>query len=358
MKPSRVPSRSSRGWRGPRRSPGLAWALALCVFLPGVAVAEDAAWRSIPVPLRMVNLNPFHLLYGVPASFGARVIPLGSSELIASTDVASHLREDRSGAERILVDGETSRQALTLRQGLGDGWEYLLDVPAVSHSGGAFDGFIENWHSAFGLPQGERDSTPRDRLAFLYADDGGPRVDIDRSVFSLGDVSLGVGYALPSPPFSNDGMAVRAVVKLPSGDEAVLAGSGGFSVSVWAETSGALPGSSISRRWLYTTTLGALVGEAPAGLSGIGGRFIAFGRLGVSWRALPRLHLTTQVDVHSSPYAASALSPLSDAVVMLGLGGTLALTEGTVLEIAVTEDDGTRHAAPDIGLHVAMRLKL
>ena len=62
-----------------------------------------------------------------------------------------------------------------------------------------------------------------------------------------------------------------------------------------------------------------------------------------------------QVDVHSSPYSGTALSPLSDAVVMLGFGGTLRLTEGTQLEIAVTEDDGTWRAAPDIGLHVAMR---
>ena len=355
MKHGRVPSRSSRGRSRPRWCLGLACALALCIFLSGVAVAEDAAWRSTAAPLRMMNLNPFHLLYGVPASFGARVMPSGSSELIASMDMASHLGAGRSGAERVLMDGETYRQALTLRHGLGDGWEYLLDIPAVSHSGGVFDGFIENWHSAFGLPQGERDSAPRDRLAFLYADDGGPRVDIDRSVFSLGDASLGVGYALSSPPFPNDGMAVRAVVKFPSGDEGALAGSGGFSASAWAETSGALPGSSISRRWLYTTTLGALVGEAPAGLSDVGGRFIAFGRLGVAWRAFSHLHLTAQLDVHSSPYGASALSPLSDAAVILGFGGTLRLTEGTVLEIAVTEDDGTRHAAPDIGLHVAMR---
>ena len=333
--------------------------LALCVLLPGMAAASgEADRRSVATPLRLVNLNPFHLLYGAPASAGARVMPEGSSEVIASLDVASHLRAGRSGAERVLMDGETYRQALTLRHGLGDGWEYLLDIPAVSHSGGVFDGFIENWHDVFGLPQGERDRAPRDRLALLYADGGGTRVDIDRRVFSLGDASLGVGYALPSPPFPNDGMAVRAVVKLPSGDAGSLAGSGGLSASAWAETSGALPGSAVSRRWLYAATLGALVGEAPASLSAIGGRFIAFGRLGVTWRALENLHLTAQIDAYSSPYGASALSPLSDAAVMLGFGGTLRLTEGTALEVAVTEDDGARHAAPDIGLHVAMRWRL
>ena len=43
---------------------------------------------------------------------------------------------------------------------------------------------------------------------------------------------------------------------------------------------------------------------------------------------------------------------------MIGLGGTVRLGERMILEIAVTEDDGTRHAAPDIGLHAMVRLSL
>ena len=311
------------------------------------------------MPLRMVNLNPFHLLYGVPASAGARVMPAGSTEVIASIDMASHARASRSGAERILLDGETYRQGLALRHGLGNGWEYLLDITAVSHSGGIFDGFIESWHSVFGLPQGGRESAPRDRLALLYADvEGGTRVGIDRSVFSLGDASLGLGYALPSSALANDGLVLRAVVTLPAGDEEKLAGSGGFSASAWAETSGALPGSEGSRRWLYAATLGALAGKAPEDLAAVGGRFIVFGRLGLTWRALDDLHLTVQVDVHSSPYGASALTPLSDVAVMLGIGGMLKVNERLALEIVVTEDDGVRHAAPDIGLHTAVRWRM
>ena len=143
------------------------------------------------------------------------------------------------------------RQAVTLRHGLGGGWELLLDLPAVSHTGGDFDGFIEGWHDAFGLPQSDRDRGPRDRLALFYGDGVGPRVDIGSDVHSLGEAGIGVGYALRSPPFSNDGVVVRAMVKLPGGDAGSLAGSGGFSASMWTETSGAFPASSVSRRWLY-----------------------------------------------------------------------------------------------------------
>ena len=352
--PRRDPSKHSPGRAGPGRGLALVCALVFCVLWPGAA-AGDSAWGDVATPLRIVNLNPFHLLYGVPGSFGARVLTPGSSELIASMDMASHLIEANSGAERILIDGETYRHSLACRRGFRDRWEYLFEVSAVAHRAGAFDGFIENWHDVFHLPQGDRDSAPRDRLAVFYADGDRTHVDIGRDVFTLGDIGLGVGYSLPHWPLSNDGLAIRTGVKLPTGDESSLAGSGGYSASVWAETSGALPGSAASRAWLYAATVGVLAGEAPRGLPDLGGRFIAFGRVGVTWRPLRRLSLTAQLDAHSSPYGASGVPPLADPGVMIGLGGALRLTERTTLEVAVTEDDGLHRGAPDIGLHVALR---
>ncbi len=341
---------------------GFLFVLVLCGFGSGVTAAErigdKPGWGSVAEPLRIVNLNPFHLLYGVPASFGARVLKPGSSELILSTDIASHLVGEGAGSEHILLDGETYRWALALRGGFRDRWEWFAEAPIVAHRTGVFDSFIENWHDFFGLPQNERDRVPHDRLALFYRDGAGTRVDIRENVFSFGDVSLGVGYTSPKWGFSNDGLAIRASVKLPTGDEDSLAGSGGLSASIWAETSGALPWAAESRRWLYAATLGALLAKAPRNLPGLGGEFIAFGRFGVTWRPLPRLTLTVQVDVHSSPYGSSGVSPLADPSVMLGFGGALKLTERATLEIAVTEDDGSRHAAPDTGLHVALRWKL
>ena len=169
---ARLRGRASVRFAGGRSGAGagfaLACALAVSALLPGTAAS------------------------GVPASAGARVMPAGSWELVASLDMASHLRAGGSGAERVLIDGETWRQGLALRHGLGGGWELLADLPAVSHTGGVFDGFIEDWHDAFGLPQGDRDRAPRDRLALFYADGGGTRLDIDSDVHSLGDVSVGV----------------------------------------------------------------------------------------------------------------------------------------------------------------------
>ena len=104
--PRRVPMKPVPGRAG-RPGFGLVCALAFSVLWPGAGTTGELAWGDVATPLRIVNLNPFQLLYGVPGSLGARVMTRGSSELIASMDMASHLIEANSGAERVLIDGET-----------------------------------------------------------------------------------------------------------------------------------------------------------------------------------------------------------------------------------------------------------
>ena len=132
----------------------------------------------------------------------------------------------RSGPERLFVDGETWRQALALRRGFGDGWEALLELSVVSHVPGVFDGFIETWHDFFHLPQGGRDTAPRDRLAIRY-DKGSAGVHVTDGVTSLGDIALGVGHAVKRNFLANHGLAIRGAVRLPTGEEDALAGAGG-----------------------------------------------------------------------------------------------------------------------------------
>ena len=337
--------------------------LSLCVLVlavPWVAASgHDAAgrteWGAIAVPLRLVNLNPFHLLYGVPPSWGSRTLSPESWEIVASVDVASYLYERTLDTESVAMDGETHRLALAWRQGLWQNLEYQVEASAVAHTGGVFDEFIESWHGLFGLPQGRRNEVPRNRLVIRYGDGAGNQVEIRRDALALSTIGLGLGYSLPGTALGNDGLAVRAGLKVPVGNERARTAPGVVAASVWAETSGKLPVPADSRRWLYSATLSGLAAERPRGLSDVAGRFIFFGRFGVTWRAMERLTLTAQLDLHSSPYRASRLAPLSDPLVMVGLGGAWRLNRHTTLEVALTEDDSGRRAAPDIGLHTALR---
>lgn len=339
-------------------STALVCVLMISVLWPAAATSGEFDDAAVAMPLRVVNLNPFFVPYGVPVSVGTRTMSPGSSQLTFAVDTASYLSSAASGSERLLLDGETYRTSFMLRRGFKPGWEYFLELSAVGHHGGLFDGFIEDWHDFFGLPQGGRDQVPRDRLALIYGDGAGTRVNLREDVFALGDLVLGVGYAVPEWPIENDGLTIRGNVKIPTGNAGSFAGLGRFSASFWAETSGALPWSVESRNWLYAATLGLLVAEPPKRLSSVGDPVIGFGRASVTWRALSRLNLTVQVDVHSSPYRSSNLDVLADPVVILGFGGSIQVTDKATLEIAVTEDDGMHRAAPDIGLHTALRWRL
>ena len=329
-------------------------ALLLCGFQLS-AGAGETAWGTVAVPLRTVNLNPFQLVLGVPGSFGARVAGADETEAILALDIASHLLGHEAGSERVLLDGETYRPSLSIRRGLTARWEYFLGVAVVAHRAGIFDDFIKSWHDVFGLPQQGWGGAPRNRLVLLYADADATRFDIRQDTMSLGDATIGIGYALPASPLSNDGLALRGSLQLPTGDAGALAGSGGLAGSLWAETSGVLFGTHAARTWLYAATLGVWAGEAPQGLARLGNRPLVFARLGITWRPLAWMTLTTQVDVHTSAYRDARVAPLADTAVMLGMGGALRLSQNATLEIAVTEDDGGHWTAPEVGLHAALR---
>ena len=333
------------------------WRLLLAIFViafPRTAPAADAGERrercAAAAPLRIVNLSPFHLAYAAPASFGACALAPGATQAILSMDMASHTIAARSASERLSLDGETYRPSLALRHGMGESWEYTIEVSAVSHNAGLFDGFIENWHSVFGLPQGGRDEAPRDRLRIAWARDGRGRVDVDRASASPGDLALGIGRTLGPDVLFNDGLALRGVLRLPTGGEDTLAGAGGLSAALWAETSGTLAGPD----WLYGAAAGALAARPHPAMSGIGRRFVGFARLGITWRSLDDIALSVQAEIASPAYR-SALAPLGGPSILFGMGGRLKLAPRATLEISVTEDDGWRRAAPDIGLHAAIR---
>ena len=315
--------------------------------------ADPSPQGAIAEPLRVVNLNPFHAATGPPPTGGAQVLAQSQTEVTLSVDAASYFSDYTGDQEWALIDGETYRPSITLRHGLGRGWEAFIDAPVLMHRGGVFDGFIEGWHDFFGLPQGGRKEAPRDRLAVRYERDGEALIDLSQSATAMGDFALGVGYQLPAALKGLDGIALRASVRLPTGDEDELSGRGKAGLAVSAATSGALPWAVETRRWLWFARVGALFGGVPKPLAALDSRPSAFGGLGISWQALDRLRLVAQVDAQSSPYADAKAPQLADPAILLSFGGAVRVSRNSEIEIAIVEDDGAHHAAADVGLRLA-----
>lgn len=132
--------------------------------------------------------------------------------------------------------------------------------------GGWTDGPIEAWHRLFGFNRFQRQLWPRDDVkVFLRAHGGPAAVSLRSGRLALGDVAVRTALRLAGDgtPGSRFALALRADLKLPTGELARLGGSGrpdaGLGLALtWAP-----------RRWLTLHAMGSarVVSDLPGGLS-------------------------------------------------------------------------------------------
>ena len=331
--------------------PRIIGSLMLCLVV-AVGMAGNAAAAPVDpaIPFSTSNQNPLVVVYGLPPAGAATVLTSGKTAVELRADIASVCSRDDRSEESILLDGESYRFTLVLQHGLGEGFEVGLEIPYAMHREGFLDGFISDWHDFFQLPQGERDDLPNDRLAYRYVKDGRTEVELDDETEGLGDLRLTGAWQLWRRGSDEpQAVALRASLKLPTGDEHHLLGSGSTDVALWLSGSQAFRGGSLA---LFGAA-GALLMSDGDVLADQQRHVAAFGTLGGGWRPLPRLALKAQVDGHTSCYRDSDLSELSDSL-QLAFGGTIGLTETLTLDLAVAEDIAV-DTAPDIVFHLAIR---
>ncbi len=254
--------------------------------------------------------------------------------------------------EFALFDGETYRFSLSLRHSPWPGWEVGLDLPVVSHSGGIFDSFIEGWHDFFGLPQGGRDDLPQNRLIYSYGKDGDAGFDLRNDTTGLGDIRTYLSYQLcGGATDSKRSLALRAGIKLPTGDSDRLRGSGGTDLHL------RLAGTDAATLEALDLTLSASAGVLWLGqgdiLPGRQRDWVGFGSAGAGWHPLEWLALKLQVDAHSSFFRGSDLEEIDSGSLQLVMGGTLFFGRDWNLDLAVTEDIVV-NTAPDVVFHLAL----
>lgn len=292
--------------------------------------------------------SPLSGLFGLAnASEGASILSAGESSFSLLAQTASHAVAETAAGEAFIADGETSRIAFEYRRGIGERLEVGVEIPWLTHQRGGLDSFIDGWHDFFGFPDGARDDRPRDLLEFAYIDSGARRVDLTRSTSGLGDLRFVAGYRLPG----SDSLALRFGLKLPTGDDESLLGSGGTDVTVGiAGGSRSLFGSS---NWSsFYSAHAAWLGE-PRYLADLHESIVLQGAAGLSWQALERLSLTVQGFVRSAHYD-SRIEMLGDTAVSVTVGGTIRLGDAFDLQLSVGEDIKVS-STPDVTFQAALR---
>ena len=322
--------------------------MSLRVVVCAVALLYPALGTTAPeLPFDTTNQGLLIQLHGLPAIGTAR--PLAPAELRAglSYEAANHFLAKSRATESLHLDGETHRTTLKLVRGFSAGREIGIEIPYVDHGGGFLDSFIENWHDFFGLPQNGRDRMPHDQLLFNYRRDGVDRIRLTQPTAGVGDVRLTAGQLLGN---GTDTM-LRFSLKLPTGDDAELLGSGTTDIALWFSTrcrSEACPGA-----WSWYGGGGLLWMDRGKVLPDLQRRLVGFGSAGLHWRALERVTLGVQLDTHTPFYDDSELKPLSGASVQLVMGGWWRMHPRHALEIAVIEDVAV-DTAPDVVIRIGL----
>lgn len=325
------------------------------LFFAGMqhASAQNAVTAEDITPFFSFNQSPIIQLHGLPAIDSAGILNEGRARYRLVNDLASNYTFKNTTNENLLFDGETNRATFVYALGMGSGWEWGLQIPFVDHDGGSLDGFIEDWHDTFGLPQGGRNTAPHNRLRYVYQRNGVTEFLVDRRVSGIGDVRLTAGKQW-STVAEGTRLAIRASVSLPTGDSNELLGSGGVDAALWATA---------DRTQSWFDFPGSLFGGGGLLLMGDGDvladqqrRFAAFGSLGAGARVLPWMTLKLQADAHTALYDDSTLKQINANAVQLLMGGELRLAKNTRLDLMVGEDI-TVHASPDVVFHIGLTVE-
>jgi hypothetical protein len=310
---------------------------AIATLHPAVASAE---------PLLTRNQNPLALPYGLPTPLPARLPSAGPGRFTVDVNWSNSANLESSDDYDFTMDAESIEVRLRLEHAMGSQWAVMIEVPWRNLSGGSLDGFIDNWHDLFGLPQGARRDMPDDRLLIDYQRDGEALLRVDDGSSGIADIPIGAGYQVTVS--EERALSAWLTVKLPAGDSDGLLGSGATDValSIAGETS-------LAQRWL-------LFGQVDAVWLGDGDilpqyqeSFVWAGLAGVSWNAWRTLDLTVQFQANSQVFDLPVNGLSGDAVV-LSYGGSYRTTGGWRFDLGMSEDIEVE-ASPDATFYFAVQ---
>ncbi len=341
--------------------------LALLVSLSPLSFSAASGFSATPGFIEANGYHPIKALFGFPIT---RLAPSGQfsesskSGTVARSNWRISLQTDHSNifsggvspTQALVLDGESTRVNLALSYRHSACTAFGVSVPFVAHHPGSFDQFIENWHDAFGLPNGRRDLSPQDRLRFDFRS-GSNRLQLDSSSARIGDMQLQVAVSLSCltnslPRWFSSQASIRVGAKLPTGSLQQLTGS--ESLDGFLEITP--PVFQLPRNLQLRNSLGLLLTGDVESFEQLRSH-VFFGTAALTWQPewlqSRGLSVTTQLDFHS-PVFDSGLRELGANAVQLGWAAQWRIAATRELVFGFLEDAAI-DTAPDFVIHVGLR---
>ena len=304
-------------------------------------VGVGDAWRA---PLRARNQLPTALFFAHLPPDRATVLAPGTMVWRFDFDYSNILRQSNGGRELLSFDAEYLRADLGANFGLPGEFELGVSVPGYAYTGGVLDPVIDGFHRLLGLATTVRSRTTRGQLRYLYRRDDTVFFEGNEPTSSIGDVSFELKRQMVrSGPYA---VALRGIVKLPSGSTEQLSGSGAadYGVGVAIDRLGSRVGFFLNANHYFLGSTGAL----PA-------RDYSSAMAGFDIRIWPRLLVNAQVD-WMTPFLESDLREMQGLASQLSFGMRFLQSPRFGYEWRFSED--LSRASPDFtfGFQTVMRL--
>ena len=298
------------------------------------------------------NHNPFLQIYGLPTFKSAWLSTTDKPTFDVYLDLANHADSGENPFERVVIDGESYFLTFAYRARATDWLELGVELPLVAHGDGFMDNGIEGWHDLFGLSNNKR-TGPGNVLQFFYERNGQTLVDLSAPASGLGDIQLIAAMPLPRSgalePFR---ASLRASLKLPTGDEDQLRGSGAADFALGIHASDEF------RVRQHDVAVSAFAGALFLGdrdvLTVPQRETVPYGGVAATWQATGRLGITSQLYAQGR-YLESELDELGGNSYQLAVGGNYRLgSRNALLRFALVEDVSD-NATTDFALHFSVQ---
>jgi len=290
-------------------------------------------------PFPTTDQNPLLNGVGIPQPEAARFAKSGTSDFSATINWSNTAVIQNSSNETLVVDAESREWRLSSAHAISDKVSLRVQLPYRTTHGGSLDGFIEHWHSLFGLPNGDRPALPRNDLRIDYQRSGAS-VFADRNGSSgIGDVSVGLGLQLQATKETATGLWWS--IKLPTGDSAKLTGNGAAAASMTLAHE-----RNLSSRWLAFSQVNATYLQTGDLIPDQQRHVIWSGLAGFDYRYSNALALKLQLDAHTAAFKNTGLDLLGNAWI-LTLGGEYRWLSHWRMQLGVSEDVKVA-ASPDV----------
>jgi hypothetical protein len=324
--------------------------LSLVTSAHNLACADTSHSQEVR-PLYSFNQSPLIQIYGLPALGGAQVLAPNQQNFTFRLQIANNFSGGKHDSESIILDGETHRLTLAWHQGLADEVEWGFELPYLTHGGGFLDSTIESWHNNLGLPQGGRTDVSRNQTDFRYTRDGVDLIHLTHPVSGYGDARLLAGKQIEmNKTLGIDSMALRASLKLPTGQSSELRGSGSTDLALWVS----VVTTPVPDAWNLYGGGGILLMTEGKVLPQQQRHQVSFGTLGIS-RKYSNIALNAQLDAHSPFYHDSHMRPLGTYAAQGLVGLIWEVSPRRFLEFSASEDI-VADTSPDVAFNLSLTL--